>query len=77
MSGLLLVVGSHNYSSWSLRPWLLMRHLRLAFNVRQIPLDTPEFETEIGTVSPTRRVPVLLHDESYLVLASAPIALEP
>jgi len=61
VSGLLLVVGSHNYSSWSLRPWLLLRHLALAFNVRQIPLDTPEFETEIGTLSPTRRVPVLLH----------------
>jgi glutathione S-transferase len=40
---------------------LLLRHLALAFNVRQIPLDTPEFETEIGTLSPTRRVPVLLH----------------
>ncbi|HEU4516281.1 MAG TPA: glutathione S-transferase family protein [Steroidobacteraceae bacterium] len=61
MSGLLLVVGSHNYSSWSLRPWLLLRHLGLEFAVRQIPLDTPEFETEIGTLSPTRRVPVLLH----------------
>ena len=61
MSGLLLVVGSYNYSSWSLRPWLLLRHLGLPFALRQIPLDTPEFETEIGTLSPTRRVPVLLH----------------
>lgn len=61
VSGLLLVVGSHNYSSWSLRPWLLLRHLGLAFNVRQLPLDTPDFETQIGALSPTRRVPVLLH----------------
>jgi glutathione S-transferase len=61
MSGLLLVVGSYNYSSWSLRPWLLLRHLGHPFALRQIPLDTPEFETEIGTLSPTRRVPVLLH----------------
>ena len=57
----MLVVGSRNYSSWSLRPWLLMRHLGLEFTERQFELDTPEFEAEIATLSPTRRVPVLLH----------------
>ncbi len=61
MSALLLVVGSHNYSSWSLRPWLLLRHLGLEFTERQFELDTPEFESEIAKLSPTRRVPVLLH----------------
>ena len=57
----MLVVGSRNYSSWSLRPWLLLRHLGLEFTERQFELDTPEFEAEIATLSPTRRVPVLLH----------------
>ena len=61
MSALMLVVGSRNYSSWSLRPWLLLRHLGLPFTERQLKLDTPEFDAEIATVSPTRRVPVLLH----------------
>jgi glutathione S-transferase len=61
MSALMLVVGSRNYSSWSLRPWLLLKHLGLAFTERQFELDTPEFEAEIATISPTRRVPVLLH----------------
>ena len=56
----MLVVGSRNYSSWSLRPWLLMRHLGLEFTERQFELDTPEFEAEIAKLSPTRRVPVLL-----------------
>ena len=59
----MLVVGSRNYSSWSLRPWLLMRHLGLEFTERQFELDTPEFEAEIAKLSPTRRVPVLLHGE--------------
>lgn len=60
---LTLVVGTRNYSAWSLRPWLLLRHLGLAFSEHRIPLDTPEFETEIGKFSPTRRVPVLIHGE--------------
>ncbi len=58
---LLLVVGSRNYSSWSLRPWLLLRHLGLEFAERQFELDTPEFDAGIAALSPTRRVPVLLH----------------
>jgi glutathione S-transferase len=60
MSALQLVIGSRNYSSWSLRPWLLLRHLGLPFTVRQFLLDTPEFEMEIAKISPTRRVPVLV-----------------
>ena len=63
MSALLLVVGTRNYSSWSLRPWMLLRHLGLEFTVRQIHFDTPEFEAEIPKLSPTRRVPVLIHGE--------------
>lgn len=61
MSTLQLVVGSRNYSSWSLRPWLLMKHLGLEFTERQFELDTPAFDAEIAAFSPTRRVPVLLH----------------
>jgi glutathione S-transferase len=63
MAALTLVVGSRNYSSWSLRPWLLMRHLGLPFEERQFHLDTPEFDAEIAKISPTRRVPVLVHGE--------------
>lgn len=54
-----LVIGNKNYSSWSLRPWLLMRHFRLPFTEIQLPLDTPEFYRRIGDYSPTARVPVL------------------
>jgi glutathione S-transferase len=61
MPELTLVIGTRNYSSWSLRPWLLLRHLGLDFDERLIHLDTPEFAGEVAGVSPSRRVPVLLH----------------
>ena len=63
MDRLLLTIGNKNYSSWSLRPWILMKHLGLEFAERVLPLDTPEFSRDVGTVSPTRRVPVLEHGD--------------
>ena len=61
MNELLLTIGNKNYSSWSLRPWILLKHLGLAFDERLIPLDTAEFARDIPAISPTRRVPVLQH----------------
>jgi glutathione S-transferase len=58
-----LVIGDKNLSSWSLRPWLLLRHLGLPFDELRLPLDTPRFRAEIGRWSPTGRVPVLLDGE--------------
>ena len=54
-----LVIGNKNYSSWSLRPWLLLRQSGLAFVEVRLPLDTPEFHRRIRDYSPTARVPVL------------------
>jgi glutathione S-transferase len=61
MSELLLTIGNKNYSSWSLRPWILMKHLGLKFDERLLPLDTPEFARDIPAISPTKRVPILAH----------------
>ena len=58
---LLLVIGNKNYSSWSLRPWILLRHLGLPFDERQLRLDTPGFAAEVRSLSPTGRVPALHH----------------
>jgi len=63
MGALTLVVGNRNYSSWSLRPWLLLRHVGLEFTVKQFDFGTPEFDAEIPKLSPTRLVPVLIHGE--------------
>lgn len=57
-----LVIGNYNYSSWSLRAWLALRHTGVDFQSVRLPLDTPEFEQRIGELSPTRRVPVLHHE---------------
>ena len=40
-----------------------MKHLGLEFAERVLPLDTPEFDRDVGAVSPTRRVPVLTHGD--------------
>ena len=67
-----LVVGSKNYSSWSLRPWLLLRQFDVAFDEIVLPLDTPEFYARIHDYSPTGRVPVL-HDGDIRVWDSLAI----
>ena len=58
-----LVIGDKQLSSWSLRPWILLRHLGLPFEEIRLPLDTPRFHEEIGRYSPSRRVPALLDGE--------------
>jgi glutathione S-transferase len=60
MAALTLVIGTRNYSSWSLRPWMLLRHLGLAFTERVFKLDSAEFASEVPRFSPTARVPVLV-----------------
>lgn len=67
-----LVIGNKNYSSWSLRPWLLMRHFDINFRELRIPLDSEQFRAEIGKWSPSRRVPVL-HDGDTVVWDSLAI----
>lgn len=55
-----LVIGDNNLSSWSLRPWLLLKHLGLDFTVVQLTLDTPEFKAAVSRYSAAGRVPVLI-----------------
>ncbi len=63
MSDLTLVIGNRNYSSWSLRPWILLTHLGLPFREIRIPLDTPETAEQIRRWSPAGKVPVLIDGE--------------
>jgi glutathione S-transferase len=60
MSDLTLVIGNRNYSSWSLRPWMLLKHLGLEFREVVIRLDTPTTKDEIEKYGPSGRIPVLL-----------------
>lgn len=61
-----LVIGSKRLSSWSLRPWLLLRHCNLSFEEIVLPLDTPEFYARIGQYSPSGRVPVLIDGQARI-----------
>jgi glutathione S-transferase len=63
MSEFHLVMGNKNFSSWSLRPWMLMTHLGVEFRETILPLDTARYKDEIARYSPTGRVPALLHGE--------------
>src|SRR6266850_118903 len=63
MAPLTLVIGNKNYSSWSLRAWLLMKHVGVAFDEVVIALDTATTHDEIDRYGPSGRVPVLLHGE--------------
>lgn len=57
---LTLVFGNKNYSTWSLRPWLLLRHFGVPFNEQRLSLFTPEAVEVLKPLSPTGCVPVLL-----------------
>ncbi|MFO1462552.1 MAG: glutathione S-transferase family protein [bacterium] len=56
---LTLVIGNKNYSSWSLRPWLLMRQMGIPFEEILIPLYRPETKDRILMYSPSGKVPAL------------------
>jgi glutathione S-transferase len=55
-----LVIANKAYSSWSLRPWLLMRVLALPFDEVVIPLDAPGSRDAMLAYGPTGKVPVLV-----------------
>jgi glutathione S-transferase len=58
-----LVIGNRNYSSWSLRAWLVMRMAGLTFDEIVIPLDQRDSKGLILEHSPAGRVPVLHHGD--------------
>lgn len=55
-----LIIGNKTYSSWSLRPWLLMRHFAINFDEVLVKLDMPDTRANILAYSPSGRVPVLI-----------------
>lgn len=59
MENPLLVIGNKNYSSWSLRAWLVMAKSGAEFLELRLPLDTSEFYDRIFEYNPAGQVPVL------------------
>ncbi len=61
-----LHIGNKNYSSWSMRPWVLMRQAGIDFEEVMIRFDGfdagSQFKQQAGALGPTGKVPVLVHD---------------
>jgi glutathione S-transferase len=72
-----LYIGNKNYSSWSLRPWVLMRQSGIAFEEVPVRFDSfdpdSQFKQTLRDVSPTGKVPVLV-DNDLVVWDSLAIA---
>jgi glutathione S-transferase len=62
-----LFVGNKNYSSWSMRPWVLLRQAGIAFEEHMVRFDSFEadsaFKKTLAGLSPAAKVPVLLDGE--------------
>jgi glutathione S-transferase len=61
-----LITANRNYSSWSLRPWLLMKALGIPFTDRIVPFASADNYDAFRAFSPTGQVPVLLDGETRL-----------
>ncbi len=72
MGKLRLVIGNKNYSSWSLRPWLLLRHFNVDFEEVRIPLYQADSAERLARYSPSLKVPVL-HDGALQIWDSLAI----
>jgi glutathione S-transferase len=57
-----LLIGNKNYSSWSLRSWLLLKHAGIAFEEERLSFNDPSFKAKVLRVSPAGKVPVLIDD---------------
>jgi len=63
MAEMTLCIGNKNYSSWSLRAWLVLKATTVAFEEVVIPLDQPTTRETILKYSPSGRLPVLKHGD--------------
>lgn len=73
-----LLIGNKNYSSWSMRPWVLMREFGIRFDEVMIRFDSMEpgsaFKQRVSATSPAGRVPVLIDKEGFVVWDTLAIA---
>jgi glutathione S-transferase len=61
MAGLFLLIGNKKYSSWSLRPWIVMKQAGLKFDEQFVALQQPNTKANILKYSPSGKVPFLRH----------------
>ncbi len=69
-----LLIGNKNYSSWSLRPWLVLKHFDIAFEEEMLLLNGENWKQKLLEATPTGCVPVLADGE--LVIAETIAIIE-
>ena len=62
-ASLTLVIANKNYSSWSMRPWVLLRGRGIPFQERMLKFESQEWRDQIANLSPSGLVPVLWEGE--------------
>jgi glutathione S-transferase len=55
-----LLIGNKNYSSWSMRPWMLLKALAIPFEEEPLSFNDPAFKAKVRRYSPVGKVPVLV-----------------
>jgi len=71
-----LYIANKNYSSWSMRPWVLMTGLGIAFEEVMVPFDfgpDSRFAATLAPIAPTGQVPVLVDAAGFAVWESLAI----
>ena len=72
-----LYIGNKNYSSWSMRPWVLMKQTGIAFEEVMVRFDSfdagSSFKKQVGPVNPVGKVPVLM-DNGFAIWDTLAIA---
>lgn len=63
MAKLTLIIGNKKYSTWSLRPWLVLKMAKADFEEHRVALYTAETKAQLAGQSPTGKVPALIHGE--------------
>ena len=61
-----LYIGNYNYSSWSLRPWLILKKMDFLFTTEVIDLDVPGYKQRLLDISSAGTVPVLEVNEDRI-----------
>ena len=73
-----LLIGNKNYSSWSMRPWVLLTHFDIPFEEVMARFDSfaPDstFKATVAALSPAGKVPILVEDDGFSVWDTLAIA---
>ena len=73
-----LLIGNKNYSSWSMRPWVMLTHFEIPFEEVMTRFDSfapdSRFKATVTALSPAGKVPILVEDDGFAIWDTLAIA---